>query len=173
LVSATIGVTSQYPEATAFILEKLHRTGPYNATGFLSAKQRNGVENFAYYADQHIYDDYFVGGPSILQSPVLQEVFHEQVTMGLHGVPRMPLFVYKAIHDEFSPVADTDALVNEFCADGANILYQRNTIGGHIAEITNGDASAFDWLISVLEGKYHHDGCTIQNVTIDITSSPL
>ena len=93
--------------------------------------------------------------------------------MGLHGVPHMPLFIYKAIYDELSPVADTDELVNEYCTGGANIIYQRNTVGGHEAEVTNGDASAFDWLTSTLEGKYHHVGCTIQNITIEVTSSPL
>ena len=37
----------------------------------------------------------------------------------------MPVFVYKAIHDEVSVVQEFDKLVNEYCELGANILYER------------------------------------------------
>jgi hypothetical protein len=74
-------------------------------------------------------------------------------------------------------VNETDALVAKYCAVGANILYQRNTVGGHFAEDSNGDASAFEWLSSVLDEtysmRYSPQGCTIQNVALDVTSSPL
>jgi hypothetical protein len=49
--------------------------------------------------------------------------------MGYHGVPSMPVFVYKAIQDEFSPVADTDTLVERYCGVGANI-----TVGGPMSK---------------------------------------
>ena len=97
--------------------------------------------------------------------------------MGYHGVPQLPLFVYKAIADEVSPVEETDAIVKKYCAVGANILYQRNTVGGHYVEDINGDARALEWLSSVLGGTYGttslSQGCTIQNVTLNVTSSPL
>jgi Secretory lipase len=71
--------------------------------------------------------------------------------MGYHGVPQMPLFVYKAIADEVSRIEDTDALVNRYCAVGASVLYQRNTVGEHILEENNADATAFAWLSSALD----------------------
>lgn len=90
--------------------------------------------------------------------------------MGLHGVPQMPVYAYKAIQDQISKVADTDALIAKFCAAGANILYQRNTVGSHGAEQQNGDAAATAFLDAVLTGTYAETysttGCTIQNVTV-------
>lgn len=97
--------------------------------------------------------------------------------MGFHGIPQMPIFAYKAIADKQSPIADTDKLVAEYCGMGANIYYVRNTVGGHSAEALNGHPAAEAWLDSVLDGtyaqKYPTQGCTIQDVTVNITSSPL
>lgn len=60
---------------------------------------------------------------------------------------------------------------------GANILYQRNTVGGHSAEETNGRPAALAWLSSVLNGTYAQDysatGCTTQIVSVNISTSPL
>ncbi|KAL1870183.1 hypothetical protein Daus18300_005247 [Diaporthe australafricana] len=95
--------------------------------------------------------------------------------MGYHGVPQMPIFAYKAIGDEVSVIADTDALVDKYCNIGANILYRRNTIGMHGDEDANGRPAALRWLSSVLGGTYGEDypalGCTIQTVTIDLSKS--
>lgn len=61
------------------------------------------------------------------------------------------------------------------CAVGANILYQRNTVGAHSSEAVNGRPSALAWLSSVLGGTYAEDypasGCTTEIVTIDLTNT--
>jgi hypothetical protein len=97
--------------------------------------------------------------------------------MGYHGIPQMPIFAYKAIADEESPIADTDKLVAGYCGVGANIYYVRNTVGGHEAEYVNGHPAAEACLDSVLDGtyvqKYPTQGCTIEDVTVNITSFPL
>lgn len=100
----------------------------------------------------------------------MSEAIDSDGVMGLHGVPQMPVYAYKAIQDAISPVADTDALIASFCAQGANILYQRNTVGTHGQEEIYGDAAATTFLDAVLTGTYadHYSttGCTIQNVTV-------
>lgn len=92
--------------------------------------------------------------------------------MGLHGVPQMPVYAYKAINDQISVIADTDALIASFCEQGANILYQRNTVGTHGSEQINGDPAATAFLDAVLTGTYADSysttGCTIQNVTVQV-----
>lgn len=89
----------------------------------------------------------------------------------------MPIFAYKAVGDLISPVNDTDKLIAEYCNLGANILYHRNSIGGHVAEATNGHPAAEAWLNSVLGGTYAEtfptQGCTISTVNVNITSTPL
>lgn len=90
--------------------------------------------------------------------------------MGLHGVPQMPVYAYKAINDQISVIADTDALIASFCEQGANILYQRNTVGTHGSEEINGDPAATAFLDAVLTGTYAESyattGCTVENVTV-------
>ncbi|MCJ1386856.1 hypothetical protein MMC17_009984 [Xylographa soralifera] len=173
-VGGLLGVTSQYPDAYKFLVSQLKTSGPYNKTGFLSAKQMNFEKGQVAFSGQNIFD-YFVNGSALLQAPIIKKVLEENMLMTYHGVPRAPLFIYKAIHDEVTLVADTDAYVERNCGVGVNILYQRNTVGGHLDEYTNGDQRALAWLGSVLDGayaqKYETVGCTIQNVTVDIVDT--
>jgi Secretory lipase len=171
-----LGMTSQSPEAHEFLLSKLKASGPYNRTGFLSTYYINVAQAVVTFAGQNIFD-YLEGGIATYNSPILQKVINRNGFTGYHGVPEMPMFVYKAIVDECSPIADTDELVQRYCDVGANILYQRNRIGGHEAEETNGDAQAFEWLSGVSEGasglKNSIVGCIIEDVTVNVTDSLL
>lgn len=82
----------------------------------------------------------------------------------------MLLFAYKAAGDLISPITDTDKLVERYCAAGANIVYQRNAVGGHSAEATNGHPAAEAWLNAALNGTlakmYITEGCAVQNVSV-------
>jgi hypothetical protein len=132
-------------------------------------------EASAAFAFQDIYL-YFVDGLADILSSITAKIIYNEGIMGYHGIPQMPIFAYKAIADMQSPIGDTDKLVSEFCGVGANILYQRNTIGGHVAEFFNGHPAAESWLDSVLNGTYAQNyptqGCTIQTVTVNISSTP-
>lgn len=206
-----LGLASQYPDERAFLLSRLKTEGPYNATGFLAALNYTLDEAIVAYAFQDI-GEYFVGGLQDLLGPVPTRLTQRDGMMGYHGVPQVPLYVYKAIADEVSVVNDTDALVERFCnskrvpqpfwekkmkkrpgADdsqfffanrarvcntvGANILYDRNTVGGHSAESTNGKPAALAFLDSVLSGAnavgLPEMGCAVNTVSVNITDSPL
>ncbi|KKY21307.1 putative lipase 1 precursor [Phaeomoniella chlamydospora] len=172
--AALLGITNQYPDAYHYLISNLKTTGPYNATYFLNARNMSYYEDASAYANQSIFDDYFVQGASVLQHPTIQKVFNSDGLMGYHGVPQMPVFVHKAVHDEYSAVGETDALVAHYCKAGASIRYQRNLIGNHLDEYTNGDAQAFQWLQAVLNRTfaltYQSPACVVQNVSINITS---
>lgn len=126
-------------------------------------------ESESSYEFQNIYR-YFVDGLADLTSAEVTSVVDQDGVMGYHGVPQMPVYAYKAIGDQISDIADTDALIAQFCADGANILYQRNTVGTHGTEEVNGDPAATAFLDAVLTGTYADSyattGCTIENVTV-------
>lgn len=170
-VGAMLGPLIQYPEAYSRLIRQLKTSGPHNSTGFLAAKHMNSVQGFAAYYNQSIYD-YFVNGSAVLHDPLIRQVLLENQFMTYHGVPKCPLYIYKAIHDEATPVEDADFYVERNCMLGVNILYERNTIGGHIDEETNGNARAVAWLESIFDGSYSKTyqahGCTIRNVTIDV-----
>lgn len=166
--SGILGLASQWPQLAKFLMENLKTTGMYNATSFNEARNYTLIESIGAFLNQNI-TDYFKGGLNTLSMPVPLQVINSDGIMGYHGVPQMPVFAYKAIKDEVSPIADTDELVARYCKVGARIKYQRNTIGSHTAESTNGDASAVAFLTSVLDGKYNTTGCSVMNVTIRAT----
>ena len=170
--SGILGLASQYPEAYDFLVSQLKTSGKYNKTGFLAAKNMTLDQAILNFADHDIYA-YFQNGSAEFQTPLVQKIINSDGLMGYHGIPQIPIYAYKAIHDEVSKIADSDALVDKYCAVGASILYQRNTVGGHEAEYVNGDARAFEWLADALSGKLQQTGCVIQNVTVALDSSPL
>jgi hypothetical protein len=167
-------MTTQDADAYAFLLSRLHTTGPYNASAFLAVRTMNAVQAFAAFAMQDIYQ-YLVGGRQDLFDPSspLTPIIYKEGYMGYHGVPRLPIFAYKAIHDEFSNVEDTDAVVQRWCGVGVDVRYERNEIGGHMAEITNGRGRALEWLKAVFEGGAVAKGCLVQDVSVNITSTPV
>jgi len=171
VVAILVGATNQYPDAYSHLIANLKTEGPRNRTGFLAVEGMTILEAFAYYAGQDVWE-YFVDGKGVVEARVVKKVFWDNGMMGYHGVPQMPLFVYQAVGDRFSPIAHTDELVERFCGVGARIVYQRNEVGGHIAEITNGAPRALGWLVGVLEGAETIDmslGCDTQTVAVNIT----
>ncbi|KAI1100349.1 LIP-domain-containing protein [Jackrogersella minutella] len=166
LVAGLLGVTTQYPEAEEYLKSRLV---PATANEFLGA--RNMITGVAteFFSFKNIYS-YFIGGVADLQVAVMRKVYNIESKLGYHGVPAMPTYVYKAIGDEYCPAKETDALVDRFCGVGADITYERNTVGGHVAEIINGQPRAIDWLWSIFNETYvpNASGCSIRNVTIDL-----
>jgi hypothetical protein len=172
LPSSFVGVTTQYPDAYQYLLDELKDSGPYNETTFLSVKNANSQEANVIFLDQDI-TNYFTSGAAFFSAPLIKHIINNDGISGYHGVPQMPVLFYKAIGDNFSAIADTDALVEKYCNVGANILYQRNTFGNHVTEFVIGDNRAFKWLTEVLTGSSHTppQGCLVQNVTDNGTGS--
>ncbi|TPX10065.1 uncharacterized protein E0L32_001262 [Thyridium curvatum] len=157
-----IGVTSQFPDARAYLLSRLKKDGPYNATVFMGLEQ--SVSNGATFAFQNI-SDYLIGGFADLKNPVIRRITYSDGMMGYHGVPQMSVYEYKAIHDELSAGVDTDKLVERYCEAGASIFYQRDTVNDHGEEAKAGAPRARNWLVSVLEQGHTEDGCRIETIT--------
>ena len=160
-----IGLASQYPGGLDFLIAGLKTSGPRNATGFLAARNQSLAQSIVAFAGQDI-TSYFVNGVAELMMPLIQRITNRDGIMGAHGFPQSPVFAYKAIGDEVSPVADTDRLVQRYCLLGADIRYDRNSIGDHASEAPNGKARALAFLTQALNGSLNQTGCTITNVTV-------
>ena len=165
------GLITQHAAARKVILSHLKTRGKYNKNTFFIVRDDTYDEAALEFAFQNI-GSYFKGGLSFLQAPGIQAATNADGIMGRHGQPQMPIFAYKAIGDEISPIEDTDALLAKFCSKGATILYERNTVGGHVAEATNGEPAANEFLDSVLGGTFSMTGCETRNVTIKLSTSP-
>ncbi|CZT22934.1 related to lipase 1 [Ramularia collo-cygni] len=164
-----LGLASQYPELEQYLLDNLNKEGEFNATGFLEARNYTLVEGIIAFLGNDI-TDYFMNGTELLTSPIGQKVTNRDGIMGYHGVPQMPIFAYKAIMDEVSPINDTDKLISSYCGIGATIKYERNTVGLHSDESGNGRARALEFLDHVLSGGWNATGCQISNVTVNATA---
>ncbi|KAI4863512.1 LIP-domain-containing protein [Hypoxylon rubiginosum] len=169
IVNGLLGLMSQYPEAAVYVRSRLR---PETADEFLSAKDISSSESIATFAMKDVYS-YFVGGEADLQTPMLRRILNAEGRRGTYGVPAMPMFIYKAIGDQFCQIGLTDSLVDTFSKAGANITYERNTVGGHVSEIENGEARVIKWLWSIYDESYtpSTEGCTIRDVAVKV--SPL
>ncbi|KAH8892421.1 LIP-domain-containing protein [Thozetella sp. PMI_491] len=170
LISSVIGLVSQFPEANATLASQLKTDGPYNATGFFAATKRNFLENAAVYAYQDV-TEYFIGGVSPLDIPAVKDLVPSQTILGVQDVPEIPYFVFGSILDEAVGIAGMDALVDKYCAEGANILFQRNTVGSHGAEVANSIDRVFNFLESSLDGSFSLQGCKVENVTVAVNTT--
>ncbi|RMX98433.1 hypothetical protein D0868_10092, partial [Hortaea werneckii] len=131
-----LGATAPYPAAREYLMSQLRSNGTHNETAFEAAESLTSTQAVGLFASQDIWT-YFKDGKDVLQAPILRSILNSNGYMGYHGIPQMPIFVYKAIADELTPIADTDKLVQSYCDVGVNIVYKRNTVGGHLAGQTN------------------------------------
>ncbi|KAF7538533.1 hypothetical protein G7054_g2873 [Neopestalotiopsis clavispora] len=173
LVLILLGTMNEYPEFDALVRSLLKTDGPQNAEAFLRGLNMNSLLAFQAFPNQDI-GEYFVGGRMALEkSEVYRRIRKVEWTLGFHGCPTMPMYVYKAIADEMTPIADTDEQVAAYQRFGASILYERNTTGSHVPEIVNGENRAMKWLIEVLENSHAQEGVTIRDVTVDEYKPPM
>jgi hypothetical protein len=170
-----LGLTSQYPDVRKYLVSKLNDDSEYNRTGFLAAEGFTVTESGVAFAGIDI-NKYFQNGTDILNDPKILALINREGIMGYHGVPKWPLFIYQAIPDEVTPISATDALVEKYCAVGADILYERNTVGSHYEETNNSYEAAVQWLEDVFSSQHdinRAQGCVIQDVTRNTTSGDL
>ncbi|XXH03304.1 hypothetical protein Hte_009702 [Hypoxylon texense] len=168
VVHGLLGLMSQHRELEAYIRSRLR---PETAEEFLSAKHMSSGESIAAFSMKDVYN-YFVGGEADLGTPMIRRILNAEARRGIYGVPAMPLFIYKAIGDPFCPIELTDSLVDTFSKAGADITYERNTVGGHVSEIQNGEARVINWLWSIYDESYtpSAEGCIIRDVAVKVSS---
>ena len=168
VISSLLGITMQYPEGREYLLSRIKETGPMNRTAFLDVEQMTGLDALTIYYKKDIYD-FFIDGEADMLHPMIQKIVDVDAVMGLHGTPKMPTFYYKAIEDEMSPASETDALLERFCNEGANILYHRNSEGDHNTEWWTGRKRMIAYLSVYLDGSKRLEvpatGCMTVNVS--------
>lgn len=158
------GLVAALPSTQALFREQLkpEREAAFNATasGCLSQAVVSG-------AFQDLFT-YFESGRGILELPEFKQSIDYAGIMGTHGTPTMPLFAYKAVGDEVSPAADTDALVQTLCARGATIEYHRDLVGEHFTEAITGSVSALAWVGDRLAGVpvANAGTCVVEDVAL-------
>ena len=164
-----VGITKEFPSACSYLTSQLIETGQYNSSYFLSVEAMDAQTAFTAFAGQDCWK-YFKNGSAVIDDQRIRDILKNNWFMGFHGVPQMPVYLYKAINDEVAPIEGVDSWQRRYCDIGVNIWYERNTLATHLDEMYAGDVRAFQWLSTILDGtwaqKYPTVGCTVQNVTI-------
>lgn len=158
-----LGMANAFPEFENALTAQLI---PEKEAEFYQAGANCFYGDVVLFAGQNM-SSYFYDGDNIITEPTIAKYFRSNAQMGLHGVPSMPLFVYKAVADEISPIADTDALVDQFCNDGVSITYVRDAAGEHFTQA----ATSFPDVINFLRARFAGvpiSGCTRRNEFLDI-----
>ncbi|KAH8675260.1 secretory lipase-domain-containing protein [Xylariales sp. PMI_506] len=167
--AGVLGLASQWPEVQTDLLSKLLPNGTQNAARFMAAGNMTLSTACVDFYGEDIYD-YFVNKIEDFMTAGVQSVLAVDGTMGNHGVPQMPMFVYEAVQDDSSPIADTDALVAKYCAAGSVIQYERNDLGLHKDNQDRYSARAFDFLARVIAETWVPPlgGCSVTNVSLPL-----
>ncbi|KAI4952479.1 hypothetical protein J4E91_002950 [Alternaria rosae] len=142
-----IGLGNANPDFGKYVQDSLK---PETADAF------NQAGEMCFYGDVKTYAD-----------PISKNTIRTGATMGLHGTPFMPIFVYKAAKDEISPIADTDALVDQFCKAGVSITYVRDSFGEHFTQAATSTGDVLNYLTDRFNGV-PISGCDIRNEFLDL-----
>lgn len=156
--AGVLGLAHQYPELDAIVRQHIL---PQYKDEFYKAENQCLGANSNDFANKDIigmFDDRNL----VYTNPTAIKIITEN---GLgQRVPKIPMFVYKAIKDEVSPVAETDNLVQFYCKGGTTIQYLRDQNANHEQMAIIGAPKALSWLIKRMNGKDHQTTCSTSTV---------
>jgi triacylglycerol lipase len=144
--AAAVGIARAYPQIDIDSL--------LNAAGKRMQKAIGGmciVQFAATYAFQRI-ESYTKGGLNPLDNPVVQQVAAAD-TMGVVGVPRIPMQIYMATFDELVVTPDVTSLVKTYCAAGEPIQYIQFPLADHITAEAEGLPGAIAYIQARFAGQ--------------------
>ncbi|KAL4938220.1 hypothetical protein BDV06DRAFT_232024 [Aspergillus oleicola] len=147
------GLANEYPSAVQLIREGIR---PEKWAEFNKTQELCLTGNIIEYLGDDIYS--YVNDPNLFESELATELMDANA-MG-QRTPEIPLFIYKAVNDQISPVENTDDLYDTYCDGGADVEYVRDLLSEHALLTITGSPNAFMWLIDRLEGVEVTKGCT-------------
>ena len=153
--TGVLGLSAQYPELKKVIDQHLK---PQYVDKFHTVLNQCLVADAAGFLFQDVigmFDDRNL----IYSNPTAVSILNDNALLG-KATPKIPLYWYKSVLDEVSPIADTDALVSEYCANGATIEYQRDIASEHGSYAVIGAPKALSWLKQVMDGQKPSSGCS-------------
>ncbi|KHN93840.1 Lipase, secreted [Metarhizium album ARSEF 1941] len=153
-----LGLAHQYPRVDALLRRHVL---PGRREYFYKAARQCLTANLDAYANQDI-SRVFDEPDSVLGDPAVAAIMDDNDPG--RRAPRIPMFVYKAVRDEVSPVAETDALVRGYCGAGASIEYLRDESANHGTLAVVAAPEALSWLRGRMDGQGRPTSCSTRTV---------
>ncbi|ODA77923.1 hypothetical protein RJ55_06526 [Drechmeria coniospora] len=157
--SGVVGLMNQYPELVPVVDKHLR---PRFRDAFYKVRRQCLRATTAQFRNLDVvgmFDDRNL----MYTNPTVVKIL-EANGLGKGAIPKIPLFVYKSLKDEISPIGETDALVGHYCAGGARIEYQRDEQSMHNNLAIIAVPKALSWLIATMEGKNQPGECVTRTV---------
>lgn len=154
-----MGLATQYPEVASAINEHVL---PADKAKFEQVTQQCFVPDILDFLFADVKG--MVDNQSLWTEPELQQIMQDNsLNYYPSGPPKsIPLYVYKSIFDEISPIADTDALVKTYCSAGSIVTYTRDLVSEHGSLAAIGAPMAIAWLIDRMDGKAAATSCSTE-----------
>jgi hypothetical protein len=152
-----VGLANEYPVMANLINKQLK---PKYRNLFHKIKQQCLVANSLDFLGRDIHAMF--DGPDITTLPEAVAIM-DQNAMG-KAAPKAPLFIYKSVFDEVSPIRETDALYDFYCAHGASVQYERDILSEHGLVAVTAAPRALSFLIDVMNGRTPRKGCSKKTV---------
>ncbi|KID95598.1 Secretory lipase family protein, partial [Metarhizium majus ARSEF 297] len=153
-----LGLSAEYPELEELVHDHLK---PEASEAFYKAGTRCLLANAAAYLLKDIvgmFDDRNL----MYRNKIAVQVLNENA-LG-KKTPKIPLYWYKSIFDQVSPIADSDAVVKKYCDGGASVEYVRDIASEHGSYAVIGAPKAIHWLKNIMKGGKPKSGCSKKTV---------
>ncbi|GAB5593412.1 hypothetical protein Unana1_08312 [Umbelopsis nana] len=151
--SGIVGLCQQYPELNAYVLANIK---PDMKDAFFKANSQCLDADTTQFANQDMFS--YFNNASVLQGDVPVKILTEN-KMGKY-VPKIPLHMYHSLNDEMVPFGPTQALVNNYCAQGVDIEFVKDALSEHVILAITGSADALIWLNDRFNGIPAKKGCS-------------
>ncbi|ATY61106.1 secretory lipase, putative [Cordyceps militaris] len=152
IATGIVGLAVEYPEVASLVASQII---PAKVDVITKISSQCLGANVLTFANQDLFS--YTKDPDVFNSTLVKTV--TDANNPGHATPSTPIYIYKGAKDQISPVADTDRLVDTYCAAGATVQYQRLPDADHIGLMFSGAAGALSWLSDRLGNVPAKQGC--------------
>jgi hypothetical protein len=97
--------------------------------------------------------------PHALDAPPVARMLRENSPLHIEGIPRVPVYEYHTVLDEFAPIGPARATLRKLCAHSVRVEYDEKLVGEHLTEIALGMPGALSFLSRRFAGLPPRDEC--------------
>ncbi|EFX03523.1 secretory lipase [Grosmannia clavigera kw1407] len=155
--TGVMGLANQYPLVKAIVEQHVL---PQYLDAFANTTKQCLEEDLSDFSDKNVSS--MLDSPDLFTNTAMMNVFSANALGS--NIPQIPLYIYKAVQDELSPIADTDKMYGQYCAGGAIVKYERDLVFNHGTLSAVGAPKALTWLIQVFDGTATQKSCTKETI---------
>jgi hypothetical protein len=153
---AVLGLARAFPEVNADAL-----TNAKGKAALIKVADMCAGQELAGTSDQIVAFAYkrmadYTAVPNLLEDPQVKQIIAAN-RLG-QRTPTAPMYIYEAKSDEVMPIADVDALVQNYCSKGIKVQYAPGA-GDHITMAVTGAAKAMAYVTDRLSGATVPSNC--------------